>query len=86
MIEPKYMKNLELDKVLAMLAELTCCDTAREKALAIQPLTEKDEVQREINRTSDLFQLTVRFGTPTFMTLRNPVGRLKIAQSGGTIS
>ena len=86
MIEPKYMKNLELDKVLAMLAELTCCETAREKALSIQPLTEKDEVQREIDRTSDLFQLTVRFGTPTFMTLRNPVGRLKIAQSGGTLS
>ena len=41
MIEPKYMKNLELDKVLAMLAELTCCETAREKALSIQPLTEK---------------------------------------------
>ena len=86
MIEPKYMKNLELDKVLAMLADLTCCETAREKALSIQPLIEKDDVQREINRTSDLFHLTVRFGTPTFMTLRNPVGRLKIAQSGGTLS
>ena len=48
MIEPKYMKNLELDKVLAMLAELTCCETAREKApLHPAPLTEKDEVQRE---------------------------------------
>ena len=86
MIEPKYMKTLELDKILQMLADLTCCDTAREQALRIQPLTERDEVQHEIDRTNDLFQLTARFGTPTFLTLRNPIGRLKIAQSGGSLS
>ena len=86
MIEPKYMKTLELDKILQMLADQTCCDTAREQALRIQPLTERDEVQREIDRTNDLFQLTARFGTPTFLTLRNPIGRLKIAQSGGSLS
>ncbi len=86
MIEPKYIKTLELDKILSMLSELTCCETAREKALSIQPLTERDEVQREIDRTNDIYQLTVRFGTPTFMGFKNPVGRLKIAQSGGTLS
>ena len=88
MIEPKYMKNLELDKVLAMLAELTCCETAREKALSIQPLTEKDEVQREIDRTSDLFQLTVRFGDPDLYDAaqsrwaaeNRPVGRHSLMQ------
>lgn len=86
MIEPKYTKTLELDKILAQLAELTCCDAAREKALSIQPLTEKNDVQREIDRTNDIYQLTVRFGTPTFMGFKNPIGRLKIAQSGGTLS
>jgi DNA mismatch repair protein MutS2 len=86
MINPRYIKTLELDKILAMLAELTASDAAREKALALQPLTDRDEVRREIDRTNDLFQLTVRFGTPTFIGLKNPVGRLKIAQSGGTLS
>ncbi len=86
MIEQKYARRLELDKILAMLAEYTCCDTARERALSLQPLTDKDDVQREIDRTNDIFQLTVRFGIPTYMTLKNPVGRLKIAQSGGVLS
>ena len=86
MIEPKYMKTLELDKILQMLADLTCCDAARKKALETVPLTELEEVRRALSRTNDLFQLTARFGTPTFLTLRNPIGRLKIAQSGGSLS
>ena len=86
MINQKYARRLELDKILSMLAEYTCCDTAKKLALSIEPKTDLEDVQREIDRTNDIFQLTVRFGTPTYMTLKNPVGRLKIAQSGGVLS
>ena len=86
MINQKYARRLELDKILLMLAEYTCCDTAKNLALSIEPKTDLEDVQREIDRTNDIFQLTVRFGTPTYMTLKNPVGRLKIAQSGGVLS
>ena len=86
MINQKYARRLELDKILSMLAEYTCCDTAKNLALSIEPKTDLEDVQREIDRTNDIFQLTVRFGTPTYMTLKNPVGRLKIAQSGGVLS
>lgn len=86
MINQKYARCLELDKILSMLAEYTCCDTAKNLALSIEPKTDLEDVQREIDRTNDIFQLTVRFGTPTYMTLKNPVGRLKIAQSGGVLS
>lgn len=33
----KYSKTLELDKILSMLAELTCCDDARDAAMATSP-------------------------------------------------
>ncbi|MCI8601968.1 MAG: endonuclease MutS2 [Oscillospiraceae bacterium] len=86
MINPKYAKTLELDKILRMLAELCHYDTAKEKALAIVPLTDVDDVCRELGRTDDLFQLTVRFGTPSFIGFHNPCGRLKIASQGGSLS
>ncbi len=65
MINQKYARRLELDKILSMLAEYTCCDTAKNLALSIEPKTDLEDVQREIDRTNDIFQLTVRFGTPT---------------------
>lgn len=47
----KYSKTLELDKILSMLAELTCCDDARDAAMAIEPMTDIDDVRREVQRT-----------------------------------
>ncbi len=86
MIHPKYAKTLELDKILRQLADRCHYDDSRQKATGITPLTDIDEVQREMGRTNDLFQLTVRFGTPTFTGFHNPCGRLKIAKQGGTLS
>lgn len=82
----KYSKTLELDKILSMLAELTCCDDARDAAMAIEPMTDIDDVRREVKRTNDAFQLTVRFGTPSFVRVHNPTARLKIAEAGGVLS
>ena len=40
MINQKYARCLELDKILSMLAEYTCCDTAKNLALSIEPKTD----------------------------------------------
>ena len=32
-IQSRYCKTLELDKILARLADCTCCDAAREKEM-----------------------------------------------------
>ncbi|MGI5856513.1 MAG: endonuclease MutS2 [Candidatus Merdivicinus sp.] len=82
----KYLKTLELDKVLDMLAEETCCETARNLALSIQPEADVDEVLRSLKRTDDAFNLTLRFGTPSFTGLTDPTPRLKVAMAGGTLS
>ena len=86
MLNQKYCNTLELNKILSLLAEETCCDDAREKALSIQPETDLTEIQRELNRVNDAFALTVRFGTPHFTRFRSPVARLKAAQAGGMLS
>lgn len=86
MIHKKYTKILELDKVLEMLAEETCCDASRQMALSIEPETDLDEVIRSLKRTDDAFNLSVRFGSPSFTGLRDPGGRLKVAMAGGVLS
>ena len=86
MINPKYTKTLELDKILRMAAELCHYEDSKKKAVSITPLTDIDDVLHELHRTNDLFQLTVRYGTPSFIGFHNPCGRLKIAQQGGVLS
>lgn len=86
MMKPKYLKALELDKILEMLAQETCCESARNLALSIEPETDVDEVICSLKRTDDAFNLTLRFGTPSFIGLVNPTPRLKVAMAGGTLS
>ena len=86
MIHKKYTKILELDKVLEMLAEETCCDASRQMALSIEPETDLDQVIHSLKRTDDAFNLSVRFGSPSFTGLRDPGGRLKVAMAGGVLS
>ena len=86
MMNPKYLKTLELDKVLEMLAEETCCDDARRLALSIAPETDMDEAIRSLKRTDDAFNLSVRFGNPGFTGMHDPGGRLKVAMAGGVLS
>ena len=86
MMTPKYLKALELDKILEMLAQETCCESARNLALSIEPETDVDEVIRSLKRTDDAFNLTLRFGTPSFIGLVDPTPRLKVAMAGGTLS
>ncbi len=82
----KYIKTLELNKVLLMLSDLCVCEDAKKKAENLEPSTNIYEVQREVQRTNDAFNLTVRFGTPSFSAVKNPVEKLKIAEAGGVLS
>ena len=85
-IQPRYCKTLELDKILSRLADCTCCDAAREKALAIQPYTNPNLVEQSLDKTADAFTLSAQFGTPHFSNLSDPATALTIAQKGGSLS
>lgn len=82
----KYYETLELNKVLSMLAELTCCEAAAEYAKKTTPSSDYNEVCLEMSKTDCAFKLTTRFGTPEFFNMKNPASALKRAQAGGSLS
>lgn len=85
-INEKYCKTLELDKILAELASFGCCAYAKERILAIKPYTNLNLVREELQKTNDAFELSAKFGTPSFFNIKNPNEPLKLAQAGGLLS
>ena len=63
----KYMKTIELDKVLEMLAEKTACEDAADAARNLIPVTEIEEAQQMLSETDTAYQMMARFGAPSFM-------------------
>lgn len=86
MINEKYCRVLELDKILSRLAEYGCCDTARERILAIRPETSLSIVLDETAKTDDAFVLSSKYGTPSFQTMEDPEESLRLAERGGVLS
>ncbi len=82
----KHYKALELDKILKMLAELTGCEDAREKALEVEPSWGLFEVQEQMKQTEDAHMLSGRFGTPSFGGIKNPMSALRRGEAGGVMS
>ncbi|WP_044973695.1 endonuclease MutS2 [Ruminococcus sp. HUN007] len=82
----KYYKTLELQKVLEMLAAHTSNAATRQMALDIRPSSDCEEVKREIEKVSQAFELSVRFGTPPFSDFHDVNGHLRRAKSGGRLS
>ena len=84
--EQYQVSRITSKKALEMLAEETCCDASRQMALSIEPETDLDQVIHSLKRTDDAFNLSVRFGSPSFTGQRDPGGRLKVAMAGGVLS
>ena len=82
----RHDKALELDKILAMLADCAGSDDARERALALRPVTDLGEARREMQLTADANMLSSRFGTPAFSRLKNVKGMLRRAELGTSLS
>ncbi|MDR2525654.1 MAG: endonuclease MutS2 [Oscillospiraceae bacterium] len=81
----KHHKTLELDKVLALLAEHTACADARNMALAVLPEENLALAQALLNQTNDAYTLLARFGGPAFGGLVNVRNALHRAQAGGVL-
>lgn len=84
-ISERTLKTLEFDKILMQLADLTCCDDARESALHLRVMSDPNQVREEIQKTADFYTVAVRYGTPSFFRLVNPDGILKRASAGGML-
>lgn len=82
----KYLKTLELDKILDMLAELTSNEETRRMALEIRPDNDLERVRYECLKTSQAFSLSVQFGTPPFSNFKDISTVAARAASGAVIS
>ena len=82
----KNLQTLELDKVLALLAEQTTCDDAKETALALRPAADPGEIALLLDQTEDAFSMLARFGAPSFGGLHNVNGSLQRAAAGGCLN
>lgn len=82
----KYLKTLELDKILEMLAELCSNDETKRMALALRPVYDLAEVRRENTKTNQALALSIQFGTPPFSNFKDVSVSAKRAKTGAVIS
>lgn len=82
----KYYKTLELDKILGMLADEASNEKTKQMALEIEPSSDIYEVNTEIKKTSNAFELSVKFGSPPFDDIKDVSNSLLKAKSGSRLS
>ncbi len=82
----EYLRTLELDKILEMLADLTSNEETRKMALAVRPDNDLGRVRYECLKTSQAFSLSVQFGTPPFSSFKDITALVARAKSGAVIS
>lgn len=82
----KYYTSLELHKILEMLSEEASNELTKEMTLSLEPQTDVDAVRSEIKKTSDAFDLSVKYGTPAFCNFKDVRGSLNRAKSGASLT
>lgn len=84
-IQSKYITSLELDKVLAKLANETTCEAARLRALRLTPVTTEEEAVPADGVHSGCQPSDNRYGTPTAQNVRDCTGSLERARLGAQL-
>lgn len=82
----KYLRTIELHKVLEMLEEQASNEKTKEMIRKTEPFSDIDTVKKELQKTVDAFELSVKNGTPSFSGFKNVTGSLRRAQSGASLS
>jgi DNA mismatch repair protein MutS2 len=82
----KSLKKLELDKVLALLAEQAASDDAKERCLALLPLTDDAEIRARQMETTAACKLITLKGSPGLSGIRDVGASLERADRGGCLS
>ncbi len=77
---------LELQKVLALLAEKTATADAAEAALALVPSPYRAEVERLLTETDDASRLIAGYGSPSFGHVKNIKNALHRGAAGAMLS
>ena len=82
----KYFIKLELHKILEMLCNETSNEYTRNLAQNLEPCADAETVKLEIKKTTDAFDLSVKYGTPAFIKFKDIRGALNRAKSGSSLT
>ena len=82
----KSIRVLELPRVLEWLSRHAVSEAAKERARALSPATELDEVRRLLDETDAARDMIVRRGSPSFAGVKSVSEALGRAERGGTLN
>lgn len=82
----RYFHTLELDKVLAKLADQANCDDSKRMVLSLTPSDDFSTVQLLMKKTSDAYMLSARYTSPSLHKLKNCEMALRKAEKGSNLS
>lgn len=82
----KYLKTLELDKVLKMLSDIASNEETKRMALSLRPDTDLASVRRENLKTDQALELSIQFGMPPLGSFKDISVSAKRAKTGAVIS
>lgn len=82
----KYLKTLELDKILEMLSGHASNEETKRMALALRPQSDLAAVRRENLKTSNALELSIQYGTPPFTSFKDISVSAQRAKTGAVIS
>ena len=82
----KSLKKLELDAVLAQLADCAQSAAGKERCLALQPMTDADDIRLALGQTSAACRLISLKGSPSFFGLTVIAPSLERADRGGCLN
>ena len=85
-MDPIYLKSLELDKIIARAAGMAVCSETKKKLLALQPLTDPDEVRFALSQTDAISSLLLKNGSPRFGGVEGVDKIVRRALKGGVLS
>lgn len=82
----KSMQTLELPRVLNLLAAEAVTEEGKERALALRPQTDPEDVGRLLAQTSAAVQMMTLRGSPSFSGVKPVAAALQRADMGGTLN
>ena len=85
-MDQSYLKNLELEKIIARAAEYCVCREAKQLLLNEQPMLDADEVRYALAQTNAVNSLLIKNGSPRFGGVENVKSIVIHAVKGGVLS
>ena len=82
----KSMETLELPRVLELLAHEAVTDEGKDRAIALRPLTDPDDVERALSETSAAVDLVSLRGAPYFGGVKPVRASLQRSDMGGSLN